>query len=250
MPPILKALLLQLLAICLAALAIRSLGWHPSLLAVATGIGVLAALMSYLAEFPRWWMPIQLLFVPALTMAYLLQLPSWIYLVGFLVLAPVYWSTYRTQVPLYLSSRAVWQALETLLPMGKPFDFADIGAGVGGVLDHLATVRPEGRFNGIEHAPIPFLLAWIRVQKHPNCRMLHGDFWKMDLGKYDFVYAYLSPVPMGALWEKARREMKAGSLLISNTFEIPAQLPDRVIPVEDFHRSKILIWRIPEPESL
>jgi hypothetical protein len=31
------------------------------------------------------------------------------------------------------------------------------------------------------------------------------------------VYAFLSPAPMAALWDKVRREMRAGSLFISNS---------------------------------
>jgi hypothetical protein len=36
------------------------------------------------------------------------------------------------------------------------------------------------------------------------------------------VFAYLSPAAMPALWRKAQREMRPGSLLVSYEFEIPA----------------------------
>ncbi len=245
LPPILKALLLQLVAVGSIVLLLRVSGWRLPLWGAALAMGALAAVLSHRARFPRWWLPIQLLFVPALAAAFLLDLPSWLYLGGFLVLALVYWSTYRSQVPLYLSSRASWLALEDLLPQDRSFRFADIGAGVGGVLAHLAKVRPDGYFVGIENAPLPCLMAWLRLRGRSNCAMLHGDFWKMNFSEYDVVHAYLSPVPMARLWEKACREMQPGSLLVSNTFEIPGLVPDRVIELGDFHRSRLLVWKIP-----
>ena len=41
----------------------------------------------------------------------------------------MYWSTYQTQVPLYLSSNKVWRALEGLLPE-QSFRFIDLGSGL------------------------------------------------------------------------------------------------------------------------
>ncbi|MDH5586413.1 MAG: hypothetical protein OEZ05_07260, partial [Nitrospirota bacterium] len=71
-----------------------------------------------------------------------------------------------------------------------------------------------------------------------------GDFWKDDLAQYDVVYAYLSPVPMQRLWEKARQEMQPGSLLISNSFIIPGVLPEKSIQLNDFPGSTLYMWRI------
>jgi hypothetical protein len=47
------------------------------------------------------------------------------------------------------------------------------------------------------------------------------------------------------VWEKARREMKPGSLLVSNSFGIPGVEPDRVIEVKDWRRTRLLVFRIP-----
>lgn len=244
LPPILKALLLQLVAVTVFTLLSRYAGLRLPLWGASIGVGVLAAILAWLAKFPRWWLPIQLLFVPALAAMLLLRIPSWIYLAGFILLAAVYWSTYRSQVPLYLSSHKAWMALETFLPQGRAFRFADIGAGLGGVLAHLARSRPDGQFVGVENAPLPFLLAWIRLGSYSNCMMRRDDFWQMDFSGFDVIYAYLSPVPMARLWEKASREMRPGTLLVSNTFEIPGQMPDQVVELDDFHRSRLLVWKI------
>lgn len=38
-----------------------------------------------------------------------------------------------------------------------------------------------------------------------DCSWQMGDLWKTPLDGFDVVYAFLSPAPMPALWEKARR---------------------------------------------
>jgi hypothetical protein len=58
------------------------------------------------------------------------------------------------------------------------------------------------------------------------------------------VFAYLSPVPMAELWEKARREMKPGSSFISNTFAVPEFPPQQTVQVDDLHHSSLYIWRM------
>lgn len=244
LPPILKALGIQLIAAAGMVFLSRAVGLQLPLWALTLAVGVLAAGLTILAKFPRWWWPIQLAFFPALVLTTQLNIPAWFYLTGFLLLAAIYWSTYRSQVPLYLSSRLAWHALEDLLPQENGFRFVDIGAGLGGVLAHLARARPGGLFVGIENAPLPFMMAWLRLCRHANCTMRRADFWQMNFAGYDVVYAYLSPVPMANLWEKAKREMQAGTLLISNSFEIPGQHPDRVIELADFHRSRLLVWVI------
>ncbi len=244
LPPILKALLLQLVAVVVFAVLMRHADLRLPWWSVSIGTGVLAAGLAYLLKFPRWWLPVQLLFVPALMAMLLLNIPSWVYLAGFVLLAAIYWSTYRTQVPLYLSSCKAWQALEPLLPQGRGFRFADIGAGLGGVLVYLARIRLDGEFVGMENAPLPFFLAWLRLRGYTNARMYRVDFWQQDFSGYDVIYAYLSPVPMARLWEKACREMRPGTLLVSNTFEIPGNIPDQIIELGDFHRSRLLIWKI------
>ena len=73
-----------------------------------------------------------------------------------------------------------------------------------------------------------------------NC----GDFWRTDLARYDVVYAYLSPAAMPRLWAKARREMRPGSLLVSNGFEVPGVPAGRVIPLGDAMRSTLHVWQM------
>ena len=129
-----------------------------------------------------------------------------------------------------------------LLPRGGGFRLLDLGCGTGSFLTDVARVRPDGRYSGIEMAPLPYLLGGLRAYGRRNMRVLWGDFWRLDLSSYDVVYAYLSPAPMGRLWEKARAEMRPGSLFISNDFCVPGVAPTQTIRVGDRMHSTIYVW--------
>ncbi len=252
LPPSVIALLLQFAAFALALLGVRLLDFQPDLLTFALLCGLLAASFSHLAGLARWWLAIQLGFAPALVLMLTLNIPPGYFLAAFLLMLAVYWSTFRTQVPLYLSSNKVWHALEGLLPSpsaGVSFRFIDLGSGLGGVLTHLARVRPDGHYTGVEAAPLPLLWSWLRIRPYRNCAVHWGSIWDdklpaCNLARYDVVFAYLSPVPMERLWHKARAEMRPGTVLVSSTFAIPGHVPNERITVDDLHHSTLLVWRM------
>jgi precorrin-6B methylase 2 len=249
LPPSVAALLLQSFAVLLALLSLRITGLHLDPLTFAFFSGALAAALSHFAGLARWWLPIQLLFAPAAVLTLTLHIPSGIYLFAFLIMLLVYWSTFRSQVPLYLSSKKVWQTLEELLPpaqANKTFTFMDIGSGMGGVLTHLAAARPDGLYFGVENAPLPYLLSRLRIKigKYTNCQVLWGSMWECDLAQYDVVFAYLSPVPMEQLWHKVKQEMRPGSLFISNSFVVLEHPPQYSITLDDLHHSTLHIWHM------
>ena len=182
--------------------------------------------------------------IPALLLLLSLQLnPNW-FLAVFVLLLTVYWSTFRSRVPLYLSSRLAWQEVAKLMPDHANASLLDLGSGLGGMLGYLAKLRPDAQFAGIETAPLPCLLSRLRLIGNNNCHVLWDSFWGHDLGAYDVVYAYLSPVPMERLWHKAKSEMRPGTLLVSNTFIVPGVEPSASVQLADFHGSTLYIWRM------
>jgi hypothetical protein len=246
LPPSVFALLLQSAAFVLAALTLHLFDFHLAPFVFALLCGMLSAAFSRIAGLARWWLLIQFAFAPALVLMLALNIPPGFFLAAFLVLLVVYWSTFRTQVPLYLSSNKVWQVLETQLPADKPFTFIDLGSGIGGVLTHLARIHPHGSYRGVESAPLPFLWSWLRMKLggYAQCTVRWGSLWSCDLSQYDVVFAYLSPVPMSDLWLKASREMRPGALFISNTFDVNDHPPQERISVDDLHHSTLYLWRM------
>ena len=210
---------------------------------------VVAVAVAMALRSARWWLPIHLAFTPLAFAAHALGVPSGAWLAAFALFALTYWSSYRTQVPLFLTSQQATCAVAGLLPPG-PIAVLDVGCGIGSFLTAFARQRRDARLTGIESAPAPFALARLRTRKHPATTIIRSDFFAQPWAGYDLVYAFLSPAPMPEIWEKARREMKPGSLLVSNSFGIPGIEPDCVIEVADWRRTRLLVFKISAPPTL
>lgn len=204
---------------------------------------VVAAAVAAALQSARWWLPIHLAFTPLAFTTHALGIPPGVWLAAFAVFALIYWSSYRTQVPLFLTNRQTACAVAALLPSGHA-EVLDVGCGIGSFLTTLARQRPDVHLTGIENAPAPFVLARLRTRKHHAITVIRGDFFARSWAGYDLVYAFLSPVPMPDVWEKAQREMKPGSLLVSNSFGIPGIEPDRIIEVADRRRTRLLVFKV------
>jgi SAM-dependent methyltransferase len=244
MSPLRTAILAQILGSCIAA-ALIQIG-YPKLfeqtLLVAGIQGACAAFAAHKLEAPRWWLAIHLAFMPLVAMAYGLGIdPLW-YLAAFIVLILVFWRTDKSRVPLYLSNNLTADTVLQLLP-ATPCHVLDLGCGDGRLLRRLAQARPDCEFLGIEHAPLPWLWAWLGALGLSNCRIRRGDFWRQSLALFDVVYAFLSPVPMPRLWRKACAEMRPGTLLVSNSFTVPDVAPETTVDVDDRRHTRLHCYR-------
>lgn len=245
MPAALKALVAQLVGFGLVA-ATLVFGLMPAdqPLALMVFQGGVAAAASLALRADSWWIPIHLGFGPALLLAARLDLhPAW-YLAASLLLLLVFGSSFRSQVPLFLSNRDTARVVAELLPADRPIRLLDLGSGTGSMLRQLAVVRPDSRFAGIESALLPYLISRLATRGLPNCDIRHGDFWQARLAEFDVVYAFLSPVPMPRLWRKLKAQMKPGSLLIANSFAVPNAAPERVVDVGDRRGTRLYVYRI------
>jgi len=208
-----------------------------------TAHGLIAVVLAWRWRLPWWWRLIVALFAPLVVVALVLQPPVWIWPATLLLFVLVFWSVFRTRVPLYLSGPAEWQALAGVLPAG-PFALLDIGSGLGGPLFWLARRRPDGAYTGIEIAPLPWLAGWLRARCAPAPRpcMRLGDATRIDLRTYDVVFAFLSPAAMPDLFAKARLQMRPGSVLVSCAFAVPGHEPDQRVSV--LGGRELLVWKM------
>lgn len=245
--PLGRALLAHGAAVVLLALLVYGLAWlfglRLPLWVLALLEGGLAAGIGHGLGLSRWWAWINWVFLPALLLVQHLALPSWLFLLGFALVALVNWNSVFERVPLYLSGDRAVQLLGDWLD-GQPQArrFVDLGCGTGGLLVRLARRFPETGFVGVETAPLLFLLAWLRCLPLRNCSVRYQSLWRTDLGTFDLAYCFLSPEPMPRLWEKAVREMRCGSWLVSNTFEVPGVVPQYVRPVGVGRQTALLFW--------
>ena len=232
-PPALIALLIQgsafVLATALCWLAIKldlhSPGFLPSsspnLAVLLVAEGIIAYFLSITFKMAYWWRYIHLLFPLAIWVALALQIPTGYFLLSFIFTGTLFWSVFITQVPFYPSKPEVWNAVSELLP-GKKLRILEIGSGLGNFAIRMAQLRPESCVEGIEIAPLPWMMSVIQAKfctSRAHFRL--GNYEKVDFANYDLIFAYLSPAAMPNLWEKALREMRDEGLLLSHEFPVP-----------------------------
>lgn len=210
---------------------------------------VLLALHSILAFLlSRWlgltlpWQLFNLLLAPSVVAYLYFELPSgWAFgalVVTLLLYAPTFW----TRVPYFPTHPRLYDTVAGLIPTQKSVKVLDLGCGMGRLLNYLGKVRPDASFTGVEISPLAFALAklWLRLNGRENVSVRLKNFWNMSLADYDIVYAFLAPGPMPALWEKAREEMKPGSVFITNTFQVEGS-ETRKIETGERHQHTIYV---------
>ncbi len=209
---------------------------------VVLAIGIVAALLATFLKQPWWWRLIHGLFAPLAWLVAQAEIdPGW-FLAAAIALLLVYRGALSGQVPLYLSNRQTALALADLVPPSG--NCLDLGAGLGSMLRPLAEARPDIRCIGVENAPLTWLGGKLLMLSLANCEWRWGSLWKTSLADMDVVYAFLSPVPMAELWEKARAEMRPGSLFVSNSFAVPDVVPSEVIAVDDARQTQLYCYRL------
>ena len=207
----------------------ESLPWPET----AIAIGCVALLLATVSKQQWWWQVIHSLFTPLAWSISLLSINANWFLFAFFLLLLVYRGAASEQIPLFLTNRKTVIAVSQLTSKYSNMRFVDLGAGVGSLIRRLALIRPDAIVEGVENAPGSWLIGRILTWRIANCSWLFKDFWKTSLGEYDVVYAFLSPAPMAELWEKVKREMRPGSLFISNSFPVPDAHPSEVLTVDD-----------------
>lgn len=243
--PSYQALLIQLAALLAVAVAIiffkLAAGIIQPVFVWASLVGIVAAVLSIWRRMHWWWVAIELMFAPTVFLVNMLSIPPSLFLVVFLLLLGIFWSTGRTQVPLFISGPRVWHAVEALLPR-RSLRCIDVGSGVGGLVLALAHCRPDCTFFGVEIAPLPWLISSLRARwLKSTARFTRQDYRSLNFADYDVIFAYLSPAAMPGLWQQAVEQMAAGSMLISYQFGLAEVPPDQVCQLESDHTT-LYVW--------
>jgi hypothetical protein len=240
-----KALLAQLLgliiAICLNPLLPAHNSGLVTLLILQSGSAMLSCA---LLRQPRWWLVIHLLFLPAVVTLHSAELSAFWYLLIVVLLTLVFWGTVKGDVPLFLSSTAVVDAVSQLITQESAQHFAELGAGIGTVTAPLAKYHPQLIINAWERAPLPWMLNAWRNRHYAHSHCYRSNLWHCDFSQYDVIFAFLSPAVMPQLGAKLQSAMRPGSLLISSSFAIPDWKPETIKQLNDIAKTQLFCYRI------
>jgi hypothetical protein len=125
--------------------------------------------------------------------------------------------------------------------------FVDLGSGDGRVVFRAAREGMFVRSVGYEINPALHVFANIRRLITPGywhtTRFHMSDLWKTTLNEYDVVAVYgLSPI-MHRLGNKLERELRPGSIVVSNVFEIPGW---KASDVGGIKNSGVFLYNVPD----
>lgn len=122
----------------------------------------------------------------------------------------------------------------------------ELGCGWGNLLIALAKRYPNRQIVGYELSLLPWFtcLCLIKLFRLHNVQLYRQNFFKSDLSQAKVICCYLHPEGMQQLAEKLNSYGIKPDYLISNTFALPSQQPQKTIRLEDLYRSPVYLYQL------
>ena len=123
----------------------------------------------------------------------------------------------------------------------------DLGSGDGRVVI-LAAQKYGARGVGVELDPKLLNIARDvarEAEVQDRVTFVEGDLFEADISKATIVTVYLSPTVNARLEPKLRKELRAGTRIVSHQFPIGKWPPDETIRAED--GTLLYLWTVREP---
>lgn len=206
---------------------------------------VCAVLVKKIFRLPHWLMTIAILLPPLFYIAFHYFSDSTsLYGVAFIILALTFSHTLKERVPLYLTNTTTASALNSLIEKRGAKKVMDLGSGLGGVVRSMSSKNVQSV--GVESAPALWATSSILSFFSRKGKIIRRNIWKTNLSDCDLVYAFLSPAIMEELWNKVQKEMRPGSIFISNSFIVPNKniRPSEILTLEDSRKTKLFLYEI------
>jgi SAM-dependent methyltransferase len=142
------------------------------------------------------------------------------------------------KIPPLPTSRSVIKFLLETMENKEKKVFVDLGCGMGKVLIAVKKRFPETQVIGYEIWPSQFVLAKIKIfLAGIKAKVFYKDMFEADLKNADIVFCFLLRNFMAPLEKKFEKELKAGALVISNTFTLPNWKPVKTIRTHNNEKS-------------
>jgi hypothetical protein len=165
--------------------------------------------------------------------------PAWLWLALLAMLAMAYPLKAWRDAPLFPTPAGVLDGLERHAPLGADARIIDAGCGLGDGLLELRRRYPQAALEGIEWSWPLRLVAALRCR---FAQVRRCDMWAADWSPYAMVYLFQRPESMARAWDKAAREMRPGSWLVSLEFAVPLRMAEHTLERESGRR--VFLYRI------
>jgi SAM-dependent methyltransferase len=143
-------------------------------------------------------------------------LPAWVWLIALALLLALYPLNAWRDAPLFPTPTDALRGLAAKVALSPGASVLDAGCGLGAGLQALRHEYPAARLTGLEWS-WPLALACAARCRFASVR--RADIWTCDWSGQDLVYLFQRPESMPRAMQKAAREMRPGSWLVSLEFE-------------------------------
>ncbi|RTL30365.1 MAG: class I SAM-dependent methyltransferase [Burkholderiales bacterium] len=152
-------------------------------------------------------------------------LPGWLWLAPLALLLLAYPVHAWRDAPVFPTPRGALRDLPSLAPLnvssstdpeaGQPPRILDAGCGMGDALAELHAAYPQAQVHGIEWS---WMWRFVAALRCPWAQVTRGDMWAQSWADFELVYLFQRPETMPRAWDKALREMRPGTWLVSLEF--------------------------------
>ena len=135
-------------------------------------------------------------------------------------------------------------------PDERPYTIIDLGSGNGLFSREIARAIPEAQVLGLEFSRQSIFWSQMMKRQHglKNLDYKRADFFAYDVGIASAVVLYLSIYEMGRVGVKLNKELKPGTLVTSNKFQLgDGWEPREIVEIDTIylHQGKLNVYRKP-----
>jgi len=142
--------------------------------------------------------------------------------------------------PLATSDSSIDSVIEILKKRTNKKKIIDLGCARGKVVRAVKKEFPDSEVIGYEKWPVEFIMAKIvSIFSKVKPKILYKNFFYADLSDADVIYCFLIEKLMPKVEAKFNKELKPGTLVISNSFPLPGQKLQEVIDSRENNKTKI-----------
>ena len=113
--------------------------------------------------------------------------------------------------------------------------FYELGSGDGRVV--IAAAKLKADAIGIEQSLIRILISLLKASSLKNAKFIHGNIFSKNYADADIIYIFLLTKGVRKLEGKLKKELKKGSIVITQTYHFPNWRPFK--KMEDFYLYRV-----------